>query len=125
MANVFMSYRQIDTEPAEKLASEVAHAGHQVWFAEWKICDRNTTCTIQRQKSITYCINGSPSKPPSTQMVVKRDTCLQDCLTRLRTSEIHIEHGSDCWGMLYSCCSLSAVYYLFTAYTERAFLPFL
>jgi gas vesicle protein len=24
--------------------------------------------------------------------------------------------------MLYSCCSLSAVYYLFTAYTERAFL---
>ncbi|QLE45311.1 hypothetical protein FD723_33940 (plasmid) [Nostoc sp. C052] len=25
--------------------------------------------------------------------------------------------------MLYSCCSLSAVYYLFTAYTERAFLP--
>jgi hypothetical protein len=25
--------------------------------------------------------------------------------------------------MLYSCCSLSAVYYLFTAYTERVFLP--
>jgi transposase len=24
--------------------------------------------------------------------------------------------------MLYSCCSLGAVYYLFTAYTERAFL---
>ena len=30
-------------------------------------------------------MNGSPSKPPSTQMVVKRDTCLLDCLTRLRT----------------------------------------
>ncbi len=25
--------------------------------------------------------------------------------------------------MLYSCCSLGAVYYLFTTYTERAFLP--
>ncbi|MEH2082639.1 MAG: toll/interleukin-1 receptor domain-containing protein [Nostoc sp.] len=37
MANVFISYRQIDTELAEKLASEVAHTGHQVWFAEWKI----------------------------------------------------------------------------------------
>ncbi|MEA5583596.1 hypothetical protein VB620_19915, partial [Nodularia harveyana UHCC-0300] len=31
-------------------------------------------------------------------------------------------HGSDYWGMLYSCYSLGAVYYLFTAYTERAFL---
>ena len=27
MANVFISYRQIDTEPAEKLASELAHTG--------------------------------------------------------------------------------------------------
>ncbi|MBD6615299.1 hypothetical protein FNW02_05435 [Komarekiella sp. 'clone 1'] len=26
------------------------------------------------------------------------------------------------WGQLYSCRSLGAVYYLFTAYTERAFL---
>ncbi|WP_373525280.1 sensor histidine kinase, partial [Nostoc sp.] len=40
-------------------------------------------------------------------------------------SEIHIGRGSGCWGMLYSCYSLGAVYYLFTAYTERAFLhPF-
>jgi hypothetical protein len=37
MANVFISYRQIDTDSAENLASEVASAGHQVWFAEWKI----------------------------------------------------------------------------------------
>ncbi len=39
--------------------------------------------------------------------------------------EIHIGRVSGCWGMRHECHSLGAVYYLFTAYTERAFLhPF-
>jgi len=38
-------------------------------------------------------------------------------------SAIRIGRGSRYWSMLYSCHSLGAVYYLFTAYTERAFLP--
>lgn len=36
-------------------------------------CLRNTTCIIQQQKFITYCMRGSPSNPPFTHTVVKRD----------------------------------------------------
>lgn len=46
---------------------------------------RSTTCTIQRQTSITHLKKGAPSKPLSTQIVVNRDTALSIRLTRLRT----------------------------------------
>lgn len=48
-------------------------------------CGRSTTCTIQRQTSITHRMKGVPSKPPSTQIVARRDTCCLIRLTRLRT----------------------------------------
>ena len=37
MANVFISHRRSDVQEAEKLASEIQKAGHQVWFDEWNI----------------------------------------------------------------------------------------
>ena len=37
MANVFISHRRVDVEPAEKLAAQVRDAGHRVWFDEWEI----------------------------------------------------------------------------------------
>ena len=46
---------------------------------------RSTTCTIQRQTSITHIMNDAPSKPPSTQTVWRRHTRLPIRLTRLRT----------------------------------------
>jgi len=45
---------------------------------------RSTTCTIQRQQSITQR-QRFPSKPPSTQIVCRPDTALPICLTRFRT----------------------------------------
>jgi len=46
---------------------------------------RSTTWTIQRQTSITHIRKGAPPKPPSTQIVVKRQSDLSMRLTRLRT----------------------------------------
>ncbi len=37
MANVFVSHRRSDTAEAERLATELRNAGHQVWFDEWNI----------------------------------------------------------------------------------------
>jgi TIR domain-containing protein len=37
VANVFISHRGADVLQAERLASELRAAGHQVWFDEWNI----------------------------------------------------------------------------------------
>jgi hypothetical protein len=37
MSNVFISHRKLDTAFAERLAQEIARAGHSVWFDEWQI----------------------------------------------------------------------------------------
>jgi hypothetical protein len=37
MANVFVSHRGADAEPARLLAEEIRAAGHEVWLDEWKI----------------------------------------------------------------------------------------
>lgn len=37
MANVFISHRKSDDDPAEQLANEIRNAGHQVWLDEWNI----------------------------------------------------------------------------------------
>jgi hypothetical protein len=37
MANVFISHRKADDQPAEQLASAIRDAGHQVWLDEWDI----------------------------------------------------------------------------------------
>ena len=37
MANVFISHRKSDDQQAERLATEVRQAGHQVWLDEWNI----------------------------------------------------------------------------------------
>jgi TIR domain len=37
MANVFISHRRADSEPAEKLAEAIRVAGHTVWLDDWEI----------------------------------------------------------------------------------------
>lgn len=37
MANVFVSHRGSDVVPAERLASELKAAGHDVWLDEWEL----------------------------------------------------------------------------------------
>ena len=37
MANVFISHRKVDDEPAIKLSEKIRAAGHQVWLDEWEI----------------------------------------------------------------------------------------
>lgn len=37
MANVFISHRGADTSEAERLATEIKNAGHQVWLDEWEL----------------------------------------------------------------------------------------
>src|SRR5262245_22543449 len=37
MANVFISHRGADAEPARHLAKEIRTAGHEVWLDEWEI----------------------------------------------------------------------------------------
>jgi TIR domain len=37
MAHVFVSHRNSDDVPAEKLAEELRRAGHQVWFDKWEV----------------------------------------------------------------------------------------
>ena len=37
MANIFISHRKADTEPATRLSKEIRDARHQVWLDEWEI----------------------------------------------------------------------------------------
>jgi len=37
MANVFISHRGDDAQQAERLATEIRNAGHEVWLDTWKI----------------------------------------------------------------------------------------
>lgn len=37
MANVFISHRKADDQEAERLATQIRDAGHQVWLDEWNI----------------------------------------------------------------------------------------
>jgi hypothetical protein len=37
MANVFISHRKADDQEAERLATQIREAGHQVWLDEWDI----------------------------------------------------------------------------------------
>jgi hypothetical protein len=37
MANVFISHRRADDAEAERLATEMRHAGHSIWLDVWEI----------------------------------------------------------------------------------------
>ncbi|MEO3830125.1 toll/interleukin-1 receptor domain-containing protein [Actinomadura sp. B10D3] len=37
MANVFISHRGVDLDPAERLSLELRRRGHTVWLDEWEI----------------------------------------------------------------------------------------
>ena len=37
MANIFVSHRGIDSDPAERLARELRNAGHRVWLDTWEL----------------------------------------------------------------------------------------
>lgn len=37
MANVFISHRVADSEPAERLSREIQRAGHNVWLDIWEV----------------------------------------------------------------------------------------